>query len=294
MIHRRQLLVGAACLSAASSIRTLAAPGAEYGGPRLRNAVAHLEKRSGGRLGIALVDTGGGRRFGWRADERFPLCSTFKFLLVAAILARVDRGAERLDRHLQVRRGALLGNSPFAQSRAGGTATLAELCEAAISVSDNEAANMLLATIGGPDGYTRFARAIGDHMSRLDRPEPMLGMARAGDLRDTTSPRAMAADFERVLLGRLLQPASTARLNAWLRATTTGTRRLLAGLPDEWSIGHKTGTGANGTSNDVAIIGPPRRPPLILAAYLTGSTLGDSGRDAILAGVARAVAEAQS
>ena len=290
MIDRRQLLAGAACLAAASSVRALAAPAAEVGGSRLREAVAGLEKRSGGRLGVALLDTGSRRRFGWRADERFPLCSTFKFLLVAAILARVDRGTERLDRRLPVRRGTLLGNSPFAQSRAGGSASVAELCGAAISLSDNEAANMLLATIGGPEGFTRFARAIGDPVSRLDRPEPMLGMATAGDARDTTSPRAMAEDFERLLLGNVLRPTSTAMLNQWLLGTSTGPRRLAAGLPAGWAVGHKTGTGANGTSNDVAIIRPPRRPPLILAAYLTGSRLGDSGRDRILADVARAVA----
>jgi beta-lactamase class A len=117
-------------------------------------------------------------------------------------------------------------------------------------------------------------------------------MAVPGDRRDTTSPRAMAANVERVLLGAVLRPASAARLDAWLLATTTGPRRLRAGLPKGWSIGHKTGTGNNGTANDVAIIRPPGRPPLIVAAYLTGSTLPDAGRDAILAGVARAVAGA--
>ena len=292
MLQRRQFLAGTACLAAASPIRGLAAPTAEYGGSRLRGAVAALEKRSGGRLGVALLDTGARRHFGWRADERFPFCSTFKFLLAAAILARIDRGAERLDRRLPVPSGTLLGNSPFTQRRAGSAATIEELCRASVSLSDNEAANMLLATIGGPAGITRFARAIGDPVSRLDRGEPALGAATPGDPRDTTSPRAMVGDFERVLLGSVLRPASAARLDQWLLGTTTGVGRLPAGLPADWSVGHKTGTGANGTSNDVAIVRPPRRPPLIVAAYLTGSTLGDRGRDAILAGVARAVARA--
>jgi beta-lactamase class A len=291
MIGRRRLLAGAACLAAARSIRSLAAPAPEYGGCRLRDAIAALDKRSGGRLGVALLHTGGRRRFGWRADEPFPLCSTFKFLLVAAVLARVDRGAERLDRRLPVPPGKLVDNSPFAQSRAGGAASVRELCQAAIGLSDNEAANLLLATTGGPDGVTRFARAIGDPVSRLDRVEPLLGTA-PGDVRDTTSPRAMVGDIERVLLGNVLKPASAARLTRWLLATTTGPRRLRAGLPAGWSIGHKTGTGANGTANDVAIIRPPRGAPLIVAAYLTGSTLGDAGQDAILAGVAQAIAEA--
>src|SRR3569623_106858 len=143
MLQRRQFLAGTACLVAASSGGGLAAPAAVYGGSRLRDAGAALEIRSGGRLGVAVLDTGGWRRFGWRADERFPFCSTFKFLLVAAILARVDRGAERLDRRLPVRSGTLLGNSPFTQSRAGGDAMVEQLCRASVSLSDNEAANML-------------------------------------------------------------------------------------------------------------------------------------------------------
>jgi beta-lactamase class A len=289
MIARRDFLVGAMALAgAAPMVKAAALSRGSHGFP-LENRVRELERRSAGRLGVGLIDTGSGRRFAWRGDERFPLASTFKFLLAAHVLNRADRGEDRLERRLPIRESRL-GNSPFTKSRVGRDASIGELCRAIIEVSDNDAANLLLAQSGGTAGVTRFARAIGDPMTRLDRSEPALGGGVPGDPRDTTSPMAMAADFERLLLGSVLHPASRAMLTAWLEGAQTGVGRLKAGLPRSWRIGHKTGTGMNGTSNDIAIVWPGQRPPLILSVYLTASRLDETARDAVIADVARAVA----
>ncbi len=292
MVARREFLVGAAaCLGAAAFIE--AAPlAAANGGFSLEEPIRRLERRSGGRLGVALLDTGNRRRFAWRGNERFPMCSTFKFLLAADLLRRADAGQERLDRRLPIR-ASHLGNSPFTKSRVGGDASVRELCRAIIEVSDNDGANLLLPLIGGPAGFTRFARAIGDPVTRLDMGEPVTGEGKPGEVRDTTSPNAMAQDFDHILLGAVLRPASRAELTGWLTQVRTGETRLKAGLPLAWRIGHKTGTG-NGTANDVAIVWPGRRPPFILATYLTESTLNEDGQNAILADIARAVATAIS
>jgi beta-lactamase class A len=264
----------------------LAPPQGAFGGTRLAQKVARLERSSGGRLGVAVLDTGSRRRFSHRGDERFPLCSTFKFLLAAELLARADRGVLDLDRRVPIR-AAQLGNSDFTKARVGRDASLRELVEAIIDISDNDAANLLLGEAGGPAGLTRFARAIGDPVFRLDGGEPVTDAP--GEARDTTSPNAMAADFERIVLGGVLKPASRAALTGWLTHSKTGVGRLKAGLPAGWRLGHKTGTGMHGSSNDAGVVWRPHGAPLIVSVYLTGSRLGDAGRDAVIAGVARAV-----
>jgi beta-lactamase class A len=291
MIERRQFLVGAGGLGLLASAPALAAPQGAFGGPRLAARVKELEHRSGGRLGVAVLDTGSRQRFSHRGDERFPLCSTFKFLLAAELLARADRGVVDLDRRVSIR-ATRLGNSDFTKSRVGRDASLRELAHAIIAISDNDAANLLMAQTGGPAAVTRFARAIGDPVTRVDRIEPVSDAP--SDVTDTTSPAAMAADLERILLGGVLRPASRATFTAWLARTRTGPRRLRVGLPSTWRLAHKTGTGMHGSSNDAGVIWPPHRPPLVVAVYLTGSPLDEGGRDRVIAAVARAVAAAVS
>ncbi|MEA3060620.1 MAG: beta-lactamase class [Sphingomonadales bacterium] len=291
MIERRQFLIGAGGVGLLAAAPGLAPAQKGLGGKRLHDAVAALERRSGGRLGVAVVDTGSRKAFSYRGDERFPLCSTFKFLLAADLLARAERGALDLDRRLPIT-ATHLPNSDFVKGRVGRDASLSELAHAIIEISDNDAANLLLAEIGGPAAVTRFARAIGDGVTRVDRMEPVSDAP--SDVSDTTSPAAMAADFERIVLGGVLRPASRATLTNWLVASQTGPRRLRAGLPSAWRLAHKTGTGMHGTSNDGGVIWPPHRPPLVAAVYLTGSPLSESGRDRIIAGAARAVAAAFS
>ena len=289
-MHRRTLLLtGLVCSVTAHG----ATPGLDLRlDALLRAAVQAEERRLGGRIGMALVDRGSGRRFAYRGGELFPLCSTFKLLVAAAILARVDAGTERLDAAVAVSRADLLGNSPFSETRAGGTATVAELCAAAIGQSDNAAANLLLPRIGGPAGLTRFVRASGDPVTRLDRTEPTLNTATPGDRRDTTAPAAMLATAERLLFGRTLAPASRARLTDWMAASTTGAHRLRAGLPPAWAVADKTGAGAHGSDNEVALLTPPGRPPLLVATYLTGSDRDLADTNAAHAAIGRAIAAA--
>jgi beta-lactamase class A len=232
---------------------------------------AELERRSGARIGLAAVDTGSGKRLAWRADERFPMCSTFKALAVSAVLRRVDAGEERLDREVVVDKAAVVGWAPVTGKRIGGALPLASLCEAAVEVSDNGAANLILDALGGPSAVTAFARSIGDPVTRLDRRETALNAAMPGDPRDTTTPAAMMADLEALLLGATLLPPSRNRLIGWMLGCKTGEGRLQAGLPAGWKIAQKTGSGGHGSTNDIGLLWPPGRAPLVVALYTTGS-----------------------
>lgn len=252
---------------------------------------AAIERRAEARLGVAVLDTASGTLDGHRLDERFPMCSTFKWLAAALVLRRVDQGQERLERRVRVQRSDLLSYSPVTEKRVGGAGmTVAELCEATVAASDNAAGNLLLASFGGPAALTRFVRTLGDDKTRLDRIEPALNESHPGDERDTTTPRAMAGSLRAAVLGDALSSAGRAQLVRWLQATVTGTERLRAGLPDDWRIGHKTGTGERGSTNDVAVLWPPRRAPIVVAAYLTDSEAPYAQREAALAAAARVVA----
>jgi beta-lactamase class A len=258
---------------------------------RLRRELARLDKESGGRLGVAVLDTGTGALAGQREHERFPLCSTFKFLAAAAVLARVDAGQDRLDRASPFGPSDLVSYSPVTAPRVGeGSMSLAQLCEAAMIVSDNTAGNLILDTLGGPAGITAFARRLGDETTRLDRIEPHLNEAIPGDPRDTTTPAAMLGTLRALLVGDALSPASRERLLQWLFDNKTGDARLRAGIPKDWRVGEKTGSGENGTTNDVGLVIPPGRPPILVAAYQTESSAPAEQRNAVLADVGRAVA----
>jgi len=216
------------------------------------------------------------------------MCSTFKLLAVAAVLARVDRGIEHLDRRVVFGREVLLSYAPVTSQHVGAPGmSIAELCGASITVSDNTAANLLLASMGGPGAVTRFARRLGDTVTRLDRIEPDLNVASPGDIRDTTTPNAAIATQQKLLLGDALSAVSRAKLIAWLRGCTTGAEKLHAGLPPGWSIGDKTGSGAQNETNDVGILYPPQRPPLLVTAYYAGSSGDAASRNAVLAEAGR-------
>ncbi|EJL82448.1 beta-lactamase class A [Polaromonas sp. CF318] len=253
--------------------------------------LAAIEKTSGGRLGVSILDTGSGAKYGYRAGERFPMCSTFKLLAAALVLHRVDAGQEQLDRRIPIAAGDILPHSPTTQQHIGPQGLpMAALCEASIIVSDNAAANLMLASFGGPDGLTTYLRGLGDKMTRLDRTEPELNESAPGDVRDTTTPDAMLATVHKLTLGSALSDASRQLLVQWLQANTTGDRRLRALLPPGWRVGDKTGTGAHGSTNDVGLIWPPGRPPLLVAAYLTGTQQPAAQRDVALAKVGQLAA----
>ncbi len=249
-----------------------------------------IEASVAGRLGVAVLDTATGALAGHRLDERFPMCSTFKVLAAALVLARVDAGQERLDRRVAIAPADLLEWAPVTGKHVGSGMSVAELCEAAITASDNTAANLLLAGVGGPAAVTAFLRRNGDGTTRLDRTEPTLNEATPGDPRDTSTPRAMAGTLRTLALGGALSEASRARLVQWMTGTTTGAKRLRAGVPSDWRVADKTGTGRLGTTNDVGLLWPPRRAPLVVVSYLTECKAPADAREAALASVARAVA----
>jgi beta-lactamase class A len=282
-IHRRAFV-----LAATSLICTPPAFAAD-------NPLAALEAQAGGRLGVAALDASTGHSLTWRANERFPMCSTFKLLAVAAILHNVDIGSERLDRWVEYGQTDLLAYAPVTKANAAkGGMTIALLCAAAIEFSDNTAANLLLAALGGPAGVTSYARQIGDTVTRLDRTEPTLNTAIPGDPRDTTTPAAMLADLNAVTQTRSLSETSRSMLKTWLSNCQTAASKIPAGLPPTWTSGNKTGSGDHGTVNDVAIVNAPGRAPMFIAAYYTGSTAPQATRDDVLASVGQIVAQAFS
>jgi len=256
----------------------------------LEESFTRLEKDNHGRLGVAVLDTGSGDSIGYRKDERFAMCSTFKMLLAAAVLERVDTGKEQLDRTIAIGATGFLPNSPVSLEHAGGSMTIRELSAAIVIRSDNTAANLLLASIGGPPGITNFARSIGDTVTRLDRVETALNEALPGDPRDTTSPAAMATNMRVLLTGDKLSPASRKQLIEWLIANKTGDDRIRAGLNRGWRVGDKTGSNGDNTTNDVAIIWPGNQAPVLVAAYITACAGPESKRNGVLAEVGREVA----
>ena len=259
------------------------------------NRILSIEQRTGARIGVAALDTGSGKRLDYRSEERFPMWSTFKFLAAAAILKRVDDGQEKLDRFIHYGAKDILEYAPVTKAHLNeGGMTLGALCAAAIGQSDNTAGNLLLDTIGGPAGLTNFARSFGDEMTRLDRKEPDLNSVSPGDERDTTTPAEMRADMQRLLLGNVLSESSRHQLDDWLRYNETGTLMVRAGVPKTWTVGDKTGRCGNGATNDVAIIRPPGRAPILVAIYSMGSASSAEDRTAIVAEAARAVVESLS
>ncbi len=288
--NRRSFL--AALTVTALSLPARAAPSTEERLALANKRLADMEAREGGRLGVFVRDTGAGATIEHRADERFPMCSTFKLLAAAAALKRVDQGAERLDRKIAYGPSDLLEYAPVAKAHvAEGGMTVADLCAAAIAWSDNTAGNLILESIGGPSGFTEFARSLGDPVTRLDRNEPTLNESLPGDPRDTTSPRAMAGTMQKVLVGDALSDASRSQLQTWLIGDKVGDKRLRAGLPPSWRIGDKTGTGDRGSTNAVAIIWPPGRAPLIATVYYTGSSASVDARNAVHKEIGALIAE---
>jgi len=289
LLSRREFVILAAL---ARSVSLPAAPAATKRLTALAGAFAHLEKTNGGRLGVAVLDTGTGERVGHRENERFPLCSTFKFLLACAVLRRADSHAESLDREVPIPRAPLLPHSPLTEPFAGKTMTVAALCEAVLIQSDNTAANTLLASIGGPAGITKFSRSIGDRVTRLDRTELALNEGRAGDPRDTTSPRAMVGNLQALVLGNVLSPTSRTQLTLWMERSLTGLDRLRVNLPPGWRAADKTGANGQHTSNDIAVLWPPQQAPVVVSAYITQCPGPEEKRAAMLAQIGRLVAQA--
>ncbi|MFF4610659.1 Exo family class A beta-lactamase [Streptomyces albidoflavus] len=257
--------------------------------------LAGLERASGARLGVYAYDTGSGRTVAYRADELFPMCSVFKTLSSAAVLRDLDRNGEFLSRRIfytqdDVDRADGAPETGKPENLANGM-TVEELCEVSITASDNCAANLMLRELGGPAAVTRFVRSLGDRVTRLDRWEPELNSAEPGRVTDTTSPRAITRTYGRLVLGDALNPRDRRLLTSWLLANTTSGDRFRAGLPDDWTLGDKTGAGRYGTNNDAGVTWPPGRAPIVLTV-LTTKTEQDAARDdGLVADAARVLAE---
>jgi beta-lactamase class A len=266
LLSRKALLVGGVQL-----LLGLTAPSADEqkSGQPSAARIAEIERDLQGRIGVAVLDTANNRSIAYHATDRFPMCSTFKFLAAAAVLQRVDKEEEQLDRKISYGRSDLLDWAPVTKEHVEeGKMTVDALCAAAIDYSEN----LLLQTIGGPHGLTEFVRSLGDPITRLDRNEPELNTAIKGDEHDTTTPAAMLNDGKLLLLGETLSAAGRQRLEDWLIKNTTGNKRLRAGLPSTWQVGDKTGTGDNGARGDVAIARPPNRAPILIVVYTVEST----------------------
>jgi len=270
-LPRRDLLLATASVMVAACASRAPAPSATAREAErdANGELARIEASVGGRVGVFALDTANGRTVAHRADERFAMCSTFKWTLAAAVFARIDRGEGTLEERIAFGPADLMEVAPVGREHVSeGGMTVEALAHAAVTVSDNTAANLLLARVGGPEALTAFFRQQGDTVTRLDRNEPSLNSNDPGDVRDTTSPRAMVGLMRAVLLGGALKTASRERLLALLQACETGKRRLRAGLPADWVVGDKTGTG-NFAFNDVAIAIPPRRAPILMAVYMS-------------------------
>ncbi len=260
---------------------------------RFETQIRELERKNGGRIGVSALNTATNQRLDYRGDERFALCSTFKLLLVAAVLARVDDRTENLQRVISYTAADILEYAPITRKNLQtGKMTIADLSAAAIQYSDNTAANLLFKTIGGPEGLTRYIRSLADTTTQMDRIEPDLNTNQANDKRDTTTPSAMMMIMQKLLIENTLSPSSKQQLIAWLIGNTTGDSKLRAGVNSRWKIGDKTGAGDNGASNDVAIIWPPDQKPLLVAAYYSESTLSTEEKNAVIAQIGRIVSNA--
>ncbi|MGH6805875.1 MAG: class A beta-lactamase [Ensifer adhaerens] len=291
LINRRQLLIGSALIYPAIAFGSTA-KAAPAAGDGVDARLAELEKRTGGRLGVSVLDMETNISFGCREDERFAMCSSFKTLAAGFILARADQGAEKLDRRIVVAQKDIIAHSPVTEKHIGGEGlTIAELCAATMTTSDNAAANLLLESFGGPPALTAWLRTIGDETTRLDRNEPGLNEARKGDPRDTTTPAAMLETLGNLAFGPALTEASRKLLVEWMVANTTGDLRIRAGLPKGWKVGDKTGTNGNGAASDIAIVWPEGRGPLLLAVYIAEATAPLAELNTVFAGVGRMAAE---
>jgi beta-lactamase class A len=284
MITRRSVV-------ALSIAAALARPAAAASAQRTLKAI---HKRVGGRLGVHVLDSQSGKRIGYDDNSRYAMASTFKVMLAAALLWQWDRGAFPLSRSLPIAHKDVVPTSPAVevQLAAGAeTMTVQELCKAIVTQSDNAAANVLLAGIGGPPTFTEFMRSIGDQVTRLDRTEVELNSNLPGDLRDTTSPRAMVDSMLKIFTQDVLSLPARALLIDWMNGSRTGLDRVRAGMPRSWQVGDKTGTGQNGAVNDLVIAYPPERRPIFVAVYMSESELPLTELTAAHVEIGRLVAE---
>lgn len=296
--RRTVLATGAGAALAAVAVAAPARAVSPATGDRVTRQLRALEREHGARLGAYAHDTATGRTVVYRADERFPMCSVFKTLGAAAVLRDLDRKGEFLARRIRytaqdVKESGYAPITGKPENLARGM-TVAELCEYAITYSDNTAANLLLRELGGPTAVTRFCRSIGDQVTRLDRWEPELNSAEPWRETDTTTPRAIGRTYARLVLGDALGHRDRRLLTDWLLANTTSGERFRAGLPADWRVADKTGGGSYGVTNNVGVAWPPGRPPVVLAVLSTKPAQDAPADNPLVAKTASVLARALS
>jgi len=284
-LDRRSLLASLAWIAASPALAAEPPPELET-----------YERESGGRIGVYAENLATGKKLAWRADERFVMCSTFKASLAGCVLARVDRGEEKLAATIAYGKADLLEYAPVAkQNLAAGAMSVSDMCKAIVELSDNTCANLLLARIGGPAALTAFWRSLGDTTSRLDHNEPELNRSPPGDPHDTTTPAALAGNLRCLVVGEALTPASRTLLTEWMVNCKTGANGLRGGLPAGWTVGDKTGNNGKDASGDIAVAWPKldNKPetPILMAAYTQGGTPNAAQIEAAFARIGRMVAE---
>ncbi|WP_349257495.1 class A beta-lactamase [Devosia sp.] len=246
-----------------------------------------LEDRLDARIGLYIHDFEDGQSWEYRADERFPMASTFKMLACATLL---DRDAT--EETVTIDAADLVDYSPVTETMVGESVSAAFLCETTLRTSDNTAANYLLEVLGGPQAVTQFLRETGDETTRLDRMEPELNEGEPGSELDTTTPRAMASLAQSFLTEDMLPPADREQLTAWLMANEVGGPLLRSGIPADWRIADRTGAGGYGTRGIVAVMWPSEREPIVAAIYLTETEASMAERNAAIAEIGAALARA--
>jgi beta-lactamase class A len=286
--QRRQYLLaaGAALLLSSGALLAATTPASAHA------QLAALEQQAGGRLGVSAWRTDGGARIAHRADERFPMCSTFKAMLAAAVLARSVSEQGLLQKTIRYAAKDLVTYSPLTEKHLADGMTVAALCAATLQHSDNSAANFLMKLLGGPRAVTAFARSIGNQVFQLERWETALNSAIPGEVRDTASPASMTQSLQQLLLGNSLPAPQRQQLETWMRGNLTGDQRIRAGLPAGWSVADKTGSGAYGTVNDIGVAWPVSGAPLVIAVYYTREQADAPTKQDIITAATRIVVSA--
>lgn len=255
----------------------------------LTQTIKKVENDLGARVGVSIYNVSAGTRWSYNGDSRFPLMSTFKTLACAKLLSDVDRGAQSLDRSVKIKEDALIAWSPVTKKHVGEQFSLQDACSAAMLMSDNTAANILLAGIGGPQALTAFMRQIGDKVTRLDRVEPSLNEAKPSDVRDTTTPNAMVASLNTLLFGNTLSTTDKAQLKQWMMDNKVSDSLLRSVLPHGWSIADRSGAGGFGSRGITAVVWAKDRSPLIIAIYLTQTDASFAKRNQAVADIGKAI-----
>jgi beta-lactamase class A len=287
--NRRRLLLAAVSVPLATIWTSWATQG--DAAVTAQAKLVKLEQTLAGRLGVFALNTANGKQLSYRGDEYFPMCSTFKVLLASAILKRSTQIDGLMQQRIRYQQSDLVTYSPITKQHLEDGMTVDALCAAAIQYSDNTASNLLMKILGGPGAVTTFARSIGDSQFRLDRWETALNSSIPGDRRDTSTPNAMGLSLQRLTLGDALEPRLQLQLRVWLQGNTTGAARIRAGVPADWQVGDKTGTGDYGTANDIALIWPLRRSPVVVAIYTTQGEKDAKARNDVIASAARIVVD---